>query len=952
MFKKILLVIAVIIIILSAIYIFKFKSEEKNIYQAIPGDALYVISINDPIKLWTDFENSTFWHNFQDTKIANNVQLTFSEIRKKLGAERNQKLLQILFKKQVSVVISKTGNQYDFLLMADIGLTSQLMQFLSNIKKQLFPESRDIKYEQLKVNNTNGEIIKLLEERKEIVYTFIHNIVVVGDNISLVKKCVLAADEEIQNLSENEGFINVNKNLTEEIRVRLYVNSGLIFPQLKEQFVEPLDPLTEELLSISNYLGIGLRWEQNGIVLKGFSSLTFDSTRSNIDLLLTQKPQTSKLSELCPRNSWAMTSLTFSDFQDIWQFGCSRLQEDPEARINFQNSRHEVEEDLEINLERDLLSWIGSEIGVISLPIQYYGQKEKGLIFISTKDISQAKNSLEYIKSAIEKKKPIVFKEKDYKGCSISYMDLPFYLKVFFNPIFKRMTKPYWTIIENYVIFSDKMKSLEYVIDVYRSGDNLSADTYFDNLNDFFPDKNNIFVYLNMKQSLNSLRLNLDRSAISTLHKWQPYLEKLKSLGMSLNNSGDGLENIIYLQLQPKTAAAITLRWNMETRGKIIGPPNAANIDEIPGDELIFGDESGCIQIVTFEGRNIEGWPRYFEDAVINSPAAGDVNRDKKPEIVIAVGNKLFIMNQKGSNLNSDWPKTLPVQAFASPVLNDLDGDKKLDIILATTNKTVNVWNWEGENVDGWPQGTTSPIRATPAVGDINGDGHAEIVVAAMDGQLYVWSSDGQLLNNWPQATQAVITSAPILADITGDDNLEIIVGAWNGSVYVWQKDGYLISNWPQETGAIISAAPAVADLNDDGQPEILIGSENRKLYVWNRNGELLPGWPQTTLDKIKTSPVVADINDDEQVEVIIASEDGKVYAFDVRGKLLPGWPLRGSTTPILGDFDLNGKIDLAVGSWDKNFYYWSLTGKYQQQYVQWAKFHGDGWNTGERRIK
>ena len=84
-----------ILIILFVIYILIFISKEKTIYQIIPEDATAVISINNPIKLWTEFENSALWQNFQDTKIGNDAKLTFSVIRKRLGPERNKKLLQI-----------------------------------------------------------------------------------------------------------------------------------------------------------------------------------------------------------------------------------------------------------------------------------------------------------------------------------------------------------------------------------------------------------------------------------------------------------------------------------------------------------------------------------------------------------------------------------------------------------------------------------------------------------------------------------------------------------------------------------------------------------------------------------------------------------------------------------------------------------------------------------------
>jgi len=81
-----------------------------------------------------------------------------------------------------------------------------------------------------------------------------------------------------------------------------------------------------------------------------------------------------------------------------------------------------------------------------------------------------------------------------------------------------------------------------------------------------------------------------------------------------------------------------------------------------------------------------------------------------------------------------------------------------------------------------------------------------------------------------------------------------------------------------------------------------------------------LPGWPVTGSSFRDSSPAVADVDNDGRLEIAVASWDGKLYLFDARGKVLPGFPVaagrggeRGS--PALADLDGDGMLDVAWGS-------------------------------------
>ncbi len=97
-------------------------------------------------------------------------------------------------------------------------------------------------------------------------------------------------------------------------------------------------------------------------------------------------------------------------------------------------------------------------------------------------------------------------------------------------------------------------------------------------------------------------------------------------------------------------------------------------------------------------------------------------------------------------------------------------------------------------------------------------------------------------------------------------------------------------------------------------------------------------GWSFTTGSDIRSSPVLGDIDGDGKLEVVVGSNDNKMYALNGEdGSLLwlyiTGGDVRSS--PALGDINGDGRFEVVIGSDDYNIYalngedgslLWSLT--------------------------
>jgi Subtilase family/FG-GAP-like repeat len=284
----------------------------------------------------------------------------------------------------------------------------------------------------------------------------------------------------------------------------------------------------------------------------------------------------------------------------------------------------------------------------------------------------------------------------------------------------------------------------------------------------------------------------------------------------------------------------------------------------------------------------------------------------------------------------NDRTITLRIQVTAHYPSGDAVGEARRAVALFNS--------FDGLDTDllpGFPIALDGSIEGGPKLADIDGDGVRDIVLTTNDGSVHVYS----LASGMP----AEVPGFPFV--LRPVDGLLTPAPTSTTPVYL-TAPGYTSGAIPTSSrGESVDSSAAIGDINGDGTLEIVVSTWEGTLYAISTTGTLVSGFPvrlplipscsqdeatPTTppcmdlLDDITrgsfASPVLADFDGDGKLEIVLAAFDGNVYVFNGDGSLHSGFPVPVHsslaykrdhilTTPAVADFNGDGVPDILVGT-------------------------------------
>lgn len=347
-------------------------------------------------------------------------------------------------------------------------------------------------------------------------------------------------------------------------------------------------------------------------------------------------------------------------------------------------------------------------------------------------------------------------------------------------------------------------------------------------------------------------------------------------------------------------------------------------------------------------GQVLPGFPVVWQNE-LRALAAGDVDGDGKPDLVVTVGRSgptdvVYAVNASGALLPGFPPNASGTSGCAADgrcylagcydqnlAVGDLDGDRKLDLVAPHDNAYASIHKGSGAAFDA---NAIFPSKKSPGVRYLHALAEAR--------QGYAGSED--------TALQAHFTNtAPAIADLDGDGRYDVVMlgSVQNAAqtnrelgVGLWavRADASRLQGWetplhvPQylsglgDLGNNIVAATnqvSVADLDPTrAGPELVFPGFDGKIHAASAQRQDLWSFTYTTDPNVLTGGVaIGDLSGDGLPEVVFTSystdmNKSALYILDAGGNLQHRIPLprRGAMpVPTLADVDGDGSVEIVV---------------------------------------
>ncbi len=508
--KKFLKVFLVVVIIAAmcwgGFFVYKtFFQSKKSIdaFAAIPEDAIFIVETTNLMKAWSDISSSDLWQYLMQTSYFSDVNKDIEKIDKYIKSNsiastilKNRKLIMSAH------MISAVG--WDFLFTIDLKEAARTIGSLESAiglidgytidKKEFKPEKGEA-YEIIQLTNEE-------DKNDKIFISFVDNVILVSFTGVIIERAIL--QKEDKHWDFNKKFQEVMTELGARKLFKVYFNFSLL-GQFSKSFLTEEDETMKMLSESLAFAIFDINIKGKKLSLEGLANI--DSTTSYVKALADVEPGKMRAYEILTDQTAAFVSICFSNYKTFHNNLLNQYRKDsPEDVEEIEGYIKKVNKIFNIDIDKDLFGWIGQEISVFKIrPMDAESREEDIVIAINATDIDDAKTGLDHITRQVRRRTGIKFDEIEYKNYKINHLAEKGLINVILGKFMEGIDKPYFTYIEDYVIFSNSLSTVMQVVDDYIAGKTMSHSKEFQSFIDNFSPKSNISVFIQMPKMYTTL---------------------------------------------------------------------------------------------------------------------------------------------------------------------------------------------------------------------------------------------------------------------------------------------------------------------------------------------------------------------------------------------------------------------------------------------------------------
>jgi len=507
------------------VYVF-YISPTNNLQSIylIPKDAVYIVETQKPIDNLDKISQSEIWKHLQTndyfndlTKGLNKLDTLFNQKKKLFNIIGNRSLL-------ISAHMYKE-KAYGLFYVVDLQKISKLKLLKNNLKSFVNDNFRvsSRKYH-------SHEITEIYDKksRETLSIAFIKNQLIASYVHKLVESSIDEFEEPI--IGRDLNFIEINKKVGFDAMFRLYFQYDYLDDYMR-YFSDKSNNIVSNLSKNLTYSGFNFNLKSNNVIFATGYTNTNQKTAGYLKALQKSGKGKRTIAKIAPKRTAFYLSFGFDSFAEFYTNFENIQKENSKQFAIYQDNIDKIENLLKISIKDNFISWVDDEIALLQLQSSINKDENEIALVLKATEISKAKENLDFILKRIKKRTPVKFKTINYKEHQINFMSIKGFFKVLLGNMFDKFDKPYFTIIDDYVVFSNHPNTLKSIIDDYLNKETLSKSNDFQSFNNYFDKKSSVFAYINTPTLYKNLYAFADKNTKKKILKNKDYIICFPQIG-------------------------------------------------------------------------------------------------------------------------------------------------------------------------------------------------------------------------------------------------------------------------------------------------------------------------------------------------------------------------------------------------------------------------------------
>lgn len=515
----------------------------KSIY-LIPKDAVFIMETDEPIDAWNTISKSDVWKHLQTNLYFKELTSGINGVDKIFNAHKS--IIDFIGNRDLYISIHMIQKKkYGLFFTVDLQKYSKL-NILKNHIETLINDNFNLTKRQF-----HGFTINEITNKKnhETLYvSFINNQMIASYTNKLVEASINQYENPV--IGRDLDFVAISQKVSGSDLFRLYVHYSYL-DNYMYYFVNQPSTTVTELSKTLKYSGFSFDLKnKNTIYARGFTN-TNEQTQSYLKALQNSGIGKHQAAIIAPKRTAMYVSFGFDSFKEFYKNFEEIKKENPDAFRSYQDNLDKIQNYLDINLKKDFISWMDDEIAVLHMDTSIKpATKLETALVIKTNSVLNAKKRISYVLEQIKKKTPVKFKKITYKEHDINYLSIKGFFKIFLGSYFKEFDKPYFTFIDDYIVFSNHPTTLKRIIDANQTKNTLANAEDYKKFSRNFDTKSSVFAYVNTPTLYPNLLALADKKTKAKIKKNKDYIICFPQIGFQLIPYSDLFETKLVINYQ------------------------------------------------------------------------------------------------------------------------------------------------------------------------------------------------------------------------------------------------------------------------------------------------------------------------------------------------------------------------------------------------------------------